>query len=679
MRTDTLRRAGLGAAAVVLGWAVAPVGLAEHVALSGLLCAVALIVAQRFPAERAMVAVLSMAASARYIAWRLDGTVILAATPDGAASLALLGAELFGFGLLVSGYLQLAFTRPREVLPLPSEPSKLPTVDVFVPSYDEDVEILRRTLTGAVAMTYPNKRVYLLDEQRRPAVKALCDELGVTWITRPDNSGAKAGNLNHALARTDGELVAVFDADQAPTRAFLERAVAPFLEDPRLALVQTPHHFINPDPFARNLHAETTAPAEHLVFYHLIQVGNDFWNSAFFCGSCALLRRSALDEVGGIATETVTEDAHTAMKLHALGWRSAYLPMPLAAGLATERFAFHVTQRVRWARGMLQILRLDNPLRKAGLTWPQRLNYLGATSHFLFGVPRMVYLLAPPAYLLLGLHPLQASAVEVAAYAIPHVFLSIVGGSVFTQGVRRSFQAEVYETAIAPFVALVTLLVAVSPRHAKFKVTTKGARADQARFDLRNALPNLVVAGLVLVAAFAVPWRWAVWPDERGTVGLAAAWNAYNLLLLLPALVVALDRPQRRDTWRIARSNRVVVTPPGGAPWEARLLDLGEAGFGAWGPIENAPSTGPVQATVRSDRGCDVTVDGNVLSVTQASGGAGLRVELAASTSRQAVLEELVAPANAWLPTPQPLDRPWEALLDLVRVPVRALRRREVE
>ena len=656
----------------LVAWAATPLPLAEHVALSGAIATTALLVARAFPAERAMVAFLSVAVSARYVVWRLSGTLIFEPTASGAMSLALIGAELFGFGLLLAGYFQAGFTRPRVVLPLPDRAEDLPTVDVFVPTYDEDVPILRRTLVGVLGMRYPRMRVYLLDEQKRPAMHALCEELGVTWMTRPDNAGAKAGNLNHALARTDGELVVIFDADQAPVRSFLDLTVPPFLEDPRLALVQTPHHFINPDPFARNLHAEETTPAEHLVFYHLIQTGNDFWNSAFFCGSSAVLRRSALLEVGGIATETVTEDAHTAMKLHALGWRSAYVAVPLAAGLATERFGYHVTQRVRWARGMLQILRLDNPLLKSGLTLAQRLNYVGATAHFLFGIPRLVYLLAPPAYLLFGVHPLDATAAEVAAYALPHVFLSVLGGSVFTQGSRHSFQAEVYETAIAPFVALVTVLTFLSPRHARFRVTVKGSRADRARFDVRNAAPNLVTAALVMAALGCVPWRWAGWPDERGTVLLAAGWNLYNLVILLPALAVALDRPQRRAAWRLARANRVRIAPEGAPAWEGRLLDLSEEGCAAWGPAPAAPALdAPCTVSISSDRGGAVVVAGTVKAAWSRSGGAGVR--LAFHDAGDRVLEELVRPANAWVPAHTPLDRPWASLLGLVRASVRAV------
>jgi len=169
--------------------------------------------------------------------------------------------------------------------------------------------------------------------------------VGVHYITRPDNRHAKAGNLNHALQQTDGELVAIFDCDHVPTRAFLKTSVGWFQRDPRCAMLQTPHHFFSPDPFERNLGTLRRIPNEGALFYGLVQDGNDFWNATFFCGSCAIIRRAPLMEIGGIAVETVTEDAHTALKLHRRGYTTAYINEAQAAGLATESLSAHVSQR----------------------------------------------------------------------------------------------------------------------------------------------------------------------------------------------------------------------------------------------------------------------------------------------------------------------------------------------
>jgi cellulose synthase (UDP-forming) len=164
--------------------------------------------------------------------------------------------------------------------------------------------------------------------------------------------------------------VAIFDCDHVPTRSFLQMTMGWMLRDPKLAMLQTPHHFYSPDPFERNLGQFRVIPNEGELFYGVVQDGNDFWNATFFCGSCAVLRRKALDDIGGIAVETVTEDAHTSLRMQMNGWGTAYINIPQAAGLATERLSAHVGQRIRWARGMIQILRTENPLFAPGSSFP---------------------------------------------------------------------------------------------------------------------------------------------------------------------------------------------------------------------------------------------------------------------------------------------------------------------
>src|ERR1019366_1579318 len=184
--------------------------------------------------------------------------------------------------------------------------------------------------------------------------------------------------------------------------------------------------------------------------YRIVQDGNDFWNATFFCGSCALLRRSILDEVGGIAVETVTEDAHTSLRMQKLGYNTAYMNIPQAAGLATETLAAHVGQRIRWARGMIQILRTDNPLFGWKMKLSQRLCYFNAMAHFLYAVPRLVFLLAPLVYLLMGRTIIPGYWAAILVYALPHLILSNLTNSRVQGSHRHSFWNEIYETVLAP-------------------------------------------------------------------------------------------------------------------------------------------------------------------------------------------------------------------------------------
>lgn len=549
--------------------------LEAHLGLSVGLMGVGMIVLRRFPRLRIAAMLLSIAASSRYLYWRAAETLFFELTADGALSMALFGAEIFGFMIMIGGYFQTAIVTNRKPVPLPEESWKLPTVDVFIPTYNEPIEVLRRTVVGAMSISYPKKKVYILDdtprthknakkaaqfEVRRAAVAALAQEVGCIAVRRPDNSGAKAGNINHALTKTDGELVAIFDADHVPVRTFLQATVGFFVQDPKIALVQTPHHFYNPDPFERNLFFEGRLPPEQHLFYHRIQKGNDFWNSAFFCGSCAVLRRKAVEQVGGIAQQTVTEDAHTALKLHAKGWHSRYLDIPQAAGLATERFGFHVQQRIRWARGMSQILSIDNPLFKKGLTLAQRFNYFNAATHFLFGLPRLVYMTSPAAFILIGLHPLNADVRQVLVYALPHLFLSAACTASVNKNTRYSFWPEVYETSIAWYTAWVTTVALFFPRFGTFNVTPKGGNLDRAEFDWRSARPMLVLFALALVSLAVLPARVATAPSQWDTILVAGVWNIYNLVVLSAGIAVALERPERRQYTRIKINGNVALS-----------------------------------------------------------------------------------------------------------------------
>lgn len=528
---------------------------------------------------RPLIVFLSCFASVRYLYWRVSSTLSTDTAPDAVMSIMLLGAEFYGLLVLFLGYFQTIELAHRNPAPL----ERWPSVDVFVPTYNESMEIVRRTLIGALAIDYPRKQVFVLDDGRRPEIERMARELGCFYLTRPNNAHAKAGNLNSALARTYGELIAIFDADHVPVRSFL-RKTAGFFEDKRLALVQTAQHFFNPDPYERNLGLTGRIPAEQTFFYHVVQPGNDFWNSAFFCGSGAVLRRSAIETIGGFKTDTVTEDAHTALELHSRGWSSAYLPLPLSAGLATESLAAHVTQRMRWARGMAQVLRIDCPLFKRGLSLPQRLNYFNAMLHFFFGIPRLVMIAAPLSYLLFGIHPFRADVLSVFAYILPHIGLSTIANSLISENFRHSFWAAVYEVSVAPYTAGVTLLALLSPRLGKFNVTDKGTNVESARFDFETSRGTLVLLGLS-VAALMVAFPARLLLFDRGSSTAAelnatlvnAAWVLANLATLVAAASVAYEQPQQRRSPRVLR-NFTCTLRTDGEFWSASTLDISENG-----------------------------------------------------------------------------------------------------
>ncbi len=425
-----------------------------------------------------LLAWLSIVTTFRYLFYRTAYTLNLDNWVEGFFSLLLFGAELYAIATLMLSYFQTLRLRDRQSVSLASIPTaQWFTVDIYIPTYNEDLNIVRKTALAALALDYPadKKRVYILDDgrqfaERREQLYQICQELGCSLITRPDNRHAKAGNINHALHLTAGELILILDCDHMPSRQFLQKTVG-FFYQPKVALVQTPHWFYNPDPFERNLLTHGRVPALNELFYKVIQKGNDFWNAAFFCGSAAVIRRDSLLEVGGIAVETVTEDCHTSLRLHSAGYDTVYYDKIMVAGLAPEKFSAYVGQQVRWARGMAQILRLENPLfnRRLKLTIPQRLCYFSATSHFFFGFPRLMYALAPMLFLLFGINLVRGLGIETLAYAVPHIVLGLNANYITNKAARFSFWNEIFEYAMAFQEGLVTLLAVINPKLGRFR------------------------------------------------------------------------------------------------------------------------------------------------------------------------------------------------------------------
>jgi cellulose synthase (UDP-forming) len=272
-----------------------------------------------------------------------------------------------------------------------------------------------------------------------------------------------------------------------------------------------------------------------------------FGNASFFCGSCAVLRRSALDEIGGIAVETVTEDTHTALRMHRLGWNTAYINIPQAAGLATESLAAHIGQRIRWARGMTQILRVENPLFASGLSLSQRLCYFNATTHFLFALPRLIFLTVPLVYLLLGKVNIYGYIWGILAYAFPHLVLSSLTNSRIQGRYRHSFWNEIYEVVLAPYILFPTLLALINPRLGRFNVTSKGGIIRRSYFDRRIALPYLILLALNVAGLVMAERRFVADPAHRDTIIMNAAWAMYSTMILSVAASAAWERRRLRS------------------------------------------------------------------------------------------------------------------------------------
>ncbi|MDR4469975.1 MAG: glycosyltransferase [Nitrospira sp.] len=500
---------------------------------------------------RQIILVLTLVLYTRYLVWRGLYTLNADDWSSLLVSWTVYTAEVYAF-------IQVLLFAYHAWSPLERKPVRLssyPTVDVFITVVDEPLNILRRTVVGCTNQKYPEDRyrVQILDDGKRDDVQRLAASMNCGYIRRADRLHAKAGNLNHALQQTRGEIVAIFDVDHVPTADFLHDTVGMF-QDQQVAFVQTPHHFYNPDIFQKNLRTEGVLKNEQALFYRVLQSGRDRHNSAFFAGSCGLFRRRVLEEIGGFRTETVTEDIHTSMVIHAKGYHSCYLNKVLAAGLMPETFEGMIKQRVRWATGHVQILFRSNPLTMRGLSLHQRLGYFASIFYFVHGIPRVICLVAPLFALLFGITPVVADLPTILNFFGSYYLATLLMLRVVSRGTRNAFWSDIYETADSMALSLAVLKTALSPRRQRpFVITPKGTKQEKVGVTrFYYSMPHLVVMGL-LVAGLVTGIR--LWWQNVSVPGLEISlfWGGINLILVSVALMVAAELPEWRTLFRIKR------------------------------------------------------------------------------------------------------------------------------
>ncbi len=494
--------------------------------------------------SRRLVASVLLFLLVRYFTWRTFATLNLSNPADGIFSIMLL---LMEFLAILSSMIQLFLmfkVKNRNVEAdkyslAVADKSYVPSVDILIPTYNEPDFILKRTIIGCQSLDYPHKQIYLLDDTKRSEIKKLAAQLGCHYITRPDNSHAKAGNLNHALKKTSGELVVVFDADFVPTSNFLTRTVG-FFQNEQIALVQTPQSFYNCDPIAKNLGLENVLTPEEEVFYRLMQPIKDGVGSVVCAGTSFVVRRSALQEIGNFVTESVSEDYFTGIRLAAQGYELVYLDEKLSAGLAAESITAHIDQRLRWARGTLQAFFVkSNPLTIPGLNFWQRLGHLEGLLHWYTCIPQIFFLLVPLFCIFGGLNPFLMPVSEVVYIFLPYYLMQLSVFAWLNRGARSILISNLYSLVQAFPVAVTVAKVMIAPFAKGFKVTPKGVARDKFNYNWNLALPMIVLLGATLVS-FAMSLLNP--PDASVNIGLL--WSIYNLVIISVGLLTLLDVPQ---------------------------------------------------------------------------------------------------------------------------------------
>lgn len=421
---------------------------------------------RRVETFRRVVAIIGIIITLYYLYWRVTETL----NPNALLfSWALFGAE--AFGALTTFLFYFMVWKPRVRVAPPPLAGK--TVDVFLPTKNEPPEILRKTILASKDITYPH-RTLVLDDGDRPEVKALCEELGCVYLARQSSEGAKAGNLNFGLQNSTAEFIAVFDADHVPIPSFIDRTIG-YFQDEKVGFVQTPQEFYNIDSFQHRTDKKNKYIwGEQYLFFSLIQPGKDHWNSAYFVGSCALLRRKTLDECGGFATGTITEDMLTSLRIHAKGWSSVYHNENLAYGIAAETILpFHV-QRQRWGVGNWQIFWKANPLFLRGLTLSQRISYLSSMIYPLEGFQKIIFYATPPIALFTGVLPMKALDITYLVHFIPYFLISTFSFNEMARGYGGQIMLEQFSMG-KYFTYLKSVWLFFFPkRRSEFKVTPKG-------------------------------------------------------------------------------------------------------------------------------------------------------------------------------------------------------------
>lgn len=528
---------------------------------------------------RLMTFVFSAVLALRYAFWRTTETLPNINEPwNFIPGIILYAAEMYCLVMLAINFFIVADPLDRKPAPRLADDDK-PTVDVFVPSYNESADLLALTLAAAKSMNYPADKltVYLLDDggtdakcsqsdpraaiaarRRREELQALSAALGVHYHARAENSHAKAGNLNAGLAISTSELVVVFDADHAPVREFLNETVGHFKDDEKLFLVQTPHYFLNPDPLEKNLQTFGKMPSENEMFYSVVQRGLDKWNASFFCGSAAVLRRKALKETGGFSGQSITEDCESALALHCRGWHSLYVDKPLIAGLQPETLVSFIGQRVRWAQGMLQILTLNRPFLQSGLSAAQRICYAGTNLFWLFPLTRLTFMFSPLLYIFFSLQIFEANITEFICYSVTYLISSFAMQSYLFGRVRWPWVSELYEYVQSVMLFGAILSVVKNPRKPTFNVTSKGQTLDESKLS-PLARPYFLIFVLLFAATCYAIWRYTTEAMPSELLLIVAGWNIINMGIAGAALGSVSERRERRRNQRLSVRRHAIL------------------------------------------------------------------------------------------------------------------------
>ncbi|WP_416051371.1 glycosyltransferase family 2 protein [Cupriavidus basilensis] len=503
-----------------------------------------------------------------YLAWRWTQTL-----PEWQMTFPSLWAHaFFGFEIMTIAYTVISIvtlTRGSNHAPAADageaalrRSRSVPRVDIFIATYNEGLEILEKTIVAALAIDYPDFRVWVLDDTRRDWLKAFCAQVGANYVTRPDNTHAKAGNLNNGLqhsARAEhgggAPYIMVLDADFAPNKNILMRTIGLFA-DPKVGVVQTPQFYYNADPIQYNLRSTECWVDEQRAFFDVMQPAKDAWGTAFCIGTSFVVRREALSLIGGFPTGTVTEDIHLTYRLMPHGYVTRWLNERLSVGLSAEGLPEYISQRSRWGLGTIQVaLTADGPLRGRGYTLGQRVHYVHGLLHWLSRPFTLMLLAGPLLYWYFDVPTLYGEPMQFLAYGVPALLL-YWAYSIWVTGSRAlPIFTEVTQIVSALAVSATLISAFFKPFGRPFKVTNKGL--DRSKLVIHGKFATLYGC-LILLSGMGLARAVAADAAASGLV-FNIAWTAVSMVLYLTSLLVCVELPRPRKEERFPYRERALL------------------------------------------------------------------------------------------------------------------------
>ena len=516
-----------------------------------------------------------------YIIWRI--TVI--PTNSGIFSfmlgITLYLAELLGLISLFNFQYIFAKKYKLELKTLNSYKSGVvPSIAVLICTYNEPLNLLEKTIAASTNLKYPKHKlkIYVCDDGRRDTLKKLCDKYNVSYITRDNNEGAKAGNINNALKYITEDLFAVLDADMIPREEFLEKTVG-YFSDENMAFVQTPQVYYNQDMYQYNL--KKNIPNEQDFFMRDIQEARASRGAVLHVGTNAVFRKKYVDEIGGYPTCSITEDMAVGMLLQEKGYSSILVNEELVLGLSATTFTELVKQRDRWCRGNLQVLKHFNPLFSKGLTFGQKVAYFDGSVYWFSNLQKIIYIYCPIIYLITSTLIIDTGIIELLSVYIPFLVSQSLIFKAFSPKTRSITWAHYYDTAMAPHLCL-SIIKELLCLKINFNVTSKDVLLDKKSFQLKIVLPHIIIITLTIIG-----WIISTILVLNNNMNISAyliniSWSIFNLLGAFICIKVAYQKPIFRRSERIIVNEDIYIelSDKSNNLFKGKLLDISGTGAG---------------------------------------------------------------------------------------------------